>query len=73
LRVDRNDFLGLVAKKNKTKKVTPEAPKVKPVNYREKVIGAAFFTLAAGVLSVSLPHLAEGMRETLWRRMTGRS
>jgi hypothetical protein len=54
--------------KNATKKTAKKAdatPKVKPVNYREKVIGAAFFTLAAGVLSVSLPHLAEGMRETL--------
>lgn len=40
-----------------------DKPKGMPL--RQKVIGAGFFALAAAVLSVSLPHLAEGMQATL--------
>lgn len=39
--------------------------KVAKIAWKNKLLGGAFFFLAVAVLSVSLPHLAEGMRETL--------
>lgn len=56
-------------KKKRTRK-TPETPAApKPVNKvratRENVLGGTFFVLALAVLSVSLPHLAQGMHATL--------
>lgn len=59
-------------KKKKLKKApAPKvaAPKkplpVKKLEWKNKAIGIALFLLAASVLSVSLPHLAQGMQETL--------
>lgn len=48
-------------------KSAKKKPKKKPgkVEWKKKTLASAFFFLAGGVLSVSLPHLAEGMRETL--------
>lgn len=61
--------LKMPAKKGSKKKAAPvsqPAPKkVKPVEWKNKALAVAFFTLAVAVLSVSLPHLAQGMRETL--------
>ena len=60
------DTVAPKGKKEKGKKDKPASqgkPKGLPV--RNKVIGIAFFVLAVAVLSVSLPHLAHGMMETL--------
>jgi hypothetical protein len=50
----------------KGKKRKKTASKAKPkTHFRQRVIGVAFFALAVAVLSVSLPHLAQGMHATL--------
>jgi hypothetical protein len=49
----------------KGRKSGKKTVKIPSVAWRDKVIGAGFFLLAVAVLSVSLPHLAEGMKATL--------
>lgn len=46
---------------------TPAVKKqvIKKIAWKNKALGSAFFLLAIAVLSVSLPHLAEGMQATL--------
>lgn len=50
--------------KTSKKKQLAKKPASK-IEWKNKALAVAFFFLAVAVLSVSLPHLADGMRETL--------
>ncbi len=60
-----NEVKEVKSRKRKPKAKQEPKPKPKPLAVKEKVVGVVFFILAIAVLSVSLPHLAEGMQKTL--------